>query len=920
MIHFFGSNQTKEVRKFIAISVILLLVISVLAYIFFRQSNSTLLQKKGIAAVPLHASAILQFNNTDAFLQNINQNTFFENLLGDSGLHELLFLKKVFTEIAAPGKELASCPITLSAHQANAGGIDFLFVAELDHPNHWSKAEKVFSALISVKNTLNARKVDNHTVYDLHFGESGKNICFSLQNNLLLASISPFLVEDAIRQLNSGEDVLNNAELSDPGSDRESAQLYLNFRTLPNTVYSLLNNNCKNALNFIKNTGSWSHFSLSIRKNILLMNGFTAKPEQADAYLSLLQGQQPVATETCDLFPNRTAAFVSLGISDYKAFKARNELYLQKTAQQTSAQATRIYASKKYGIELDQEIASWLGTEMALIITENNGDSIQNNQLAFIKTTDPEKASALLDRLAGIDSVANKKTAYIINYRKQKIYPIGLPGFLPAVGGSLFNSLKYPYALVLNEHLICANQVDELKKYIDDFLSLQTFEQNEQFKQLKAYAAANGNLFAFACTERNLQLIRNSTQLGIDAIFNNRPIDFKNLYGAFYQISNNNNRLFSTIAIKYNSNNNVKTGLLWSLALDQPMSMQPQVVINHTNKEQEIAIQDDGNVLYLISNTGKVIWKKQLSEKIISSIYQVDFYKNDKLQMVFNSAERLYMIDRLGNMVAGYPIRLSSPASSGLAVFDYEKDENYRIFVPCSNKAVYGYQVTGKPLEGWAPKSNIGLVTQPVQYLHIEGKDYLVISNNEGAVFIFNRKGQVIKELKAQEKATFQNPFVADETSKPGETQFVTSNTAGTIQRYYLNGTVGNRKLGVWTENHFFDFNNVAGGDAKEYIFLDKELLAVYSKEDTALVYSYEFLNDLTLRPQFIPVDSNKNRVGVVNASTNQVFCFDDNGKIVPGFPLKGSTPFSVSNFRNDGQRYLLVGSNDKYLYVYGLD
>lgn len=920
MIHFFGQNQTKEARKFIIISATLLLAIGGLVYFFFSQSNSTLLKSTAIDAVPLHASSIIQFKNSDDFFDAITKNTFFSNILGDSTLERLRFLKSVFEEMAAPGKELADCRITISSHHASAGGIDFLIIAELNKPKHWNDWQKTFSAILSSKNTLNERNFDNAAVYDLNFSEKQQNLSFTLQNNLLIVSMSPFLVEDAIRQLNSGKTVLNTAELNDATQGpNQLASVYLNYKSLPNACYPLLNNASKEGLNFLKSAGPWSHFSLSVQNSALLLNGFTATPEDPAQYFSLLKGQKPVAIELPEIFPNRTAAFVNLGISNYAEFKVHSKQYMQKHGQVASLNATLIYASKKYSIDLEKNASEWVGNELALVLTENNGDTLANNQLAFIKTDYPEKASTLLEQIVGVDSVQIKKIKFTERYKNQKIYFINLPGFLSTIGGSLFNQITRPYAVVIKNHLICANKVDELKKYIDDYFSLQTLEQNERFAQLKAYYAREGNLLAFACTERNLQLIRNSTLITVDNIFNNHPIDFKNLYGACFQISNNNNRFFTNLTIKYNSDNKAKTGLLWSLALDNPISMQPQVVINHNNQEKEIAVQDDKNILYLISNTGKVIWKRQLPEKIISSIYQVDFYKNDKLQMIFNSANHLYMYDRLGNPTSGYPIRLSSTASTGLAVFDYDHDRNYRIFIPCDNKAIYGYQVTGKPLEGWGPKNTIGLVKQPVQYLRID-KDYLVISNTEGTVFIFNRKGQTIKELKALEKVQFLNPFVADETSKPGETQFVTTNVNGTIQRYYLNGNVSTRKLGDWTEKHFFDFINVADGADKEYIFLDREQLAVYSKKDSALVYSYEFLNDITLRPQSIPVDSSKYSVGVTVTATNQVFAFDDNGKILRGFPLKGSTPFTISNFRNDSRHYLLVGSSDTYVYVYVLD
>jgi hypothetical protein len=62
-----------------------------------------------------------------------------------------------------------------------------------------------------------------------------------------------------------------------------------------------------------------------------------------------------------------------------------------------------------------------------------------------------------------------------------------------------------------------------------------------------------------------------------------------------------------------------------------------------------------------------------LEGPIMGSVQQLDFYKNGKLQYLFNTAEKIHLIDRNGNYVERYPIALRSPATSPLALFDYER-------------------------------------------------------------------------------------------------------------------------------------------------------------------------------------------------------------------------------------------------------
>src|SRR5207248_1050109 len=64
---------------------------------------------------------------------------------------------------------------------------------------------------------------------------------------------------------------------------------------------------------------------------------------------------------------------------------------------------------------------------------------------------------------------------------------------------------------------------------------------------------------------------------------------------------------------------------LWAAKLDTSVSMEPFLVINHQTKANEIMVQDDSKNLYLIDNSGEILWKKKLTERIKGKIYQVDY-------------------------------------------------------------------------------------------------------------------------------------------------------------------------------------------------------------------------------------------------------------------------------------------------------
>ena len=58
--------------------------------------------------------------------------------------------------------------------------------------------------------------------------------------------------------------------------------------------------------------------------------------------------------------------------------------------------------------------------------------------------------------------------------------------------------------------------------------------------------------------------------------------------------------------------------------------MKPQIVYNHSLKENAVVTQDVSNKIYYITNNKKFSWTRKLESQIIGNISQGDFFKNKK--------------------------------------------------------------------------------------------------------------------------------------------------------------------------------------------------------------------------------------------------------------------------------------------------
>ena len=178
------------------------------------------------------------------------------------------------------------------------------------------------------------------------------------------------------------------------------------------------------------------------------------------------------------------------------------------------------------------------------------------------------------------------------------------------------------------------------------------------------------------------------------------------------------------------------------VTFNQEIISDPIWLKNHLNNDFDIAFQDSENYLNYLSNKGVLNWKKKLSGKIIGDIKQVDIYKNGRQQMVFRTANNLYLIDRNGNEVKqlSFPIN-SSLFNNPISIFDYEKNRNYRILITEDNR-IKMYDSNGRIVRGFKHQlfdSNI--INSPI-HIRIDGKDYIVVQLENGTLKILDRRGR----------------------------------------------------------------------------------------------------------------------------------------------------------------------------------
>ena len=388
-------------------------------------------------------------------------------------------------------------------------------------------------------------------------------------------------------------------------------------------------------------------------------------------------------------------------------------------------------------------------------------------------------------------------------------------------------------------------------------------------------------------------------------------------YGLGIQFSGTGKMIYTTSYLQYLPSRESEPRTIWQSLLDSTLCIKPTLVKNHYTKEREVVVQDDANNLYLLSNSGRVLWKKPLDSPIMSEVVQIDYYRNNKLQYLFNTANRIYLLDRNGNHVANFPVNLPSKASNGMAVFDYDNNRKYRFFIACENRRVYLYNDKGNIVSGWQFKKTDGLVVNPIQHFRSNGKDYITFADNKRN-YICDRRGNIRVNLKKHFVRNTHSTFFIENKNANNDC-LVTTSSEGLLMKINLaDGAVSSSELLEIDDKHSFEVCHVNG--KAHYLVAQPNQLKCINASGKKL-FEKDFDEEINLDVDQYQFSANNIKFGVCEKDNGQIHLLNKDGMAYKGFPLRGNSRFSIGFLKSSASRFnLIVGGDENYIYNYQVD
>lgn len=770
------------------------------------------------------------------------------------------------------------------------------------------------------------RQFDGFTIYELSDAGS-RTFSYIVHQGMFAGSFTPFLVEDVVRNLanesRTNSFATRHASLLElPKLADDEGNLYVNARRLSALLSIFARPAADLNLEALDALCRSMLLDVSVREEQLLLNGFSeaAPPAAAsdtsvlssDWYLQTFAAQPAQLMRMGDYIPNRTAWLYYLSFGSAQSWHAALLNYQRNRSTGQDLTNQRAAFRERYPSGLT-DWYPWLGQEMALLTLESiNAD--EPDRALLMEVRDTARAQQTLSALSA--SLSQTDTAlYQERFSKYVIGELPYPEVPALLLGTIATGYPQCFYLVADEYLIMANNIRTLKRLILDQESENTWNKSLKQRRFLESTLNESNLSLVVDVARSWDLLVPRLSTEWRQIAETHASEFKRLERVAVQFSENEETFYTSLTINYPEQLEPVATTAYTtvgrVLAERPLRTKPYVVRNHSTQSLEVLVQDQDSVLQLISSDQEILWKDSLRGGIIGEVYQVDFYRNGKLQYLFASDSAIHLLDRNGHRVEGYPLYMPAGVKiKHLSLIDYDNSQRYRWLVSDTNGGLWMYNTDRENLEGWGPNGLGSVPATAPFHIRVRDKDCLIAVGQDGTVYAKNRRGEDYPGFPLQLGKACASPAFIVPGSTFAETILTTVTDGGELITFNLLGQITQRtQLYRPSADTHFRLCEDALGKTFALLRQDQETLGVLNRQGT-LLFEKNFFSpggfaEDMLEGQYYNFGAGNEVYAITDRVQEFTYLFSADGELINDRPLESDHAIGLLYFE-DQQRYHL--------------
>ena len=766
-----GNNRKLLVSGSCAVVILIVVIAIIFSNLFGEGSDKvTMVSVKGelplVKAVPSDAVVIFDIKESAGFMPMLNDTASFAYGLVDVQ-HPLSRIQMRMSTLLPEH----NFPLLFSLHYSSKNDVSLLALADISAlEGQGRRTDELLPFLQGRKKRYNST--------DIYSFNDSLNV--AICNNVLVMSTSSFLVESVIRHLDNGTSLMDNIDFANLYKQKGDAMaVYINHHQIGKLFSGVVMRKFLKYSDFMLRYASWSCFEMTFEKGALRLKGNLINDGEEKFQSTVLLTQKGSKSDFAKILPAQTLFCAGIVLSDMDKYLEKHQLFLE-------------VHKKLSGYKYKQHIVAIEGKKSPV----EYADSLEIKELvaAYCKFGDRHEWLTFMKQESsfGIGSMV----ATVIDRKKEpEVEDYLYKGYLEALFGEMFSHC--------NEETICdlggGWKVIGPKDIVAEFAAGNANYTNLAYwmdqTPMKGFLGREGLIKVMSNIKESPDSILQVIKPYYRALFKS-SLEMNNFEVAALNIGTEGANITSDIAFYASKLAEVPQERPREESADNAVYIDSTIVVergpfevrDHVKGEKQYVEQLPNNKIRLMSATKRGIWAIPFETPICGVIDQVDFFKNGKLQMIFVSEDRLYLLDRMARIVRGFPVKLEKRVILGPRILDLNGDKEYSFFVLNEDNSISLYRLErdNKSLKGMEIKAP-EFVRELPEIKSINGENYIILKS----VFrtrIYRMDGTEV-EVKDKKRVISNESAIASEggddirvTGKDGK-EFIVNLKSGKTRR-----------------------------------------------------------------------------------------------------------------------------------------
>ena len=531
------------------------------------------------------------------------------------------------------------------------------------------------------------------------------------ERSMVVASESEALVQSSLRHIDKSMSVMDAPGFADASGMVTSGDVLIVSNVHASYLLpAVFTKKYSSYSGFMSRLSDWTAFDISEGGKSFSLDGTVVYDGDADEFMTVLQKAQPAVSSLSSMIPSYTvfAATLPLGSLDgyvegYKSFLDSRQLLQKNNAVQKSL-------AGKAGVSPYDLMAS-IGIKEVASVSFMAGGKLETVNL--IKT-DREIPEVLFKGMEGFS-----KKSYV-----PAVHSWPYAGFAAAVFGNLFSLADESCFTWMNGWVI-AGSMNAVQEYVDGKALEYTLGQYmSDASQSDLLAGRKSSFVAYFSFSEDYKMLDNAFKTA-----------FLEFAAPLYKDSEYSPAVVSVAPGKSAPSVSAKVLKLQLQKTKAPVFERDTTVVvpkgpfqvKNSGSGKMNNFYQNSHLSLCLSENGKDLWGVPFKEPICGTAQNVDYYANGKLQIVFGAGSKIYMIDRLGRYVSGFPVDLGKDILIGPDVYDFNGTHKYNVMVLHKDNTLEMYNLKGQKPSSWKGIHAPETVKALPEKITVGGNSYWVV-------------------------------------------------------------------------------------------------------------------------------------------------------------------------------------------------